>query len=84
MNKISYIEAKDVFLFPNFIYSILHQELINQYLNQNCNELLSEEEKEKKTSEKKSKKIRKREIKKNKLIQKNKKIIIMTIIIAIL
>ena len=67
VNKISFIEIKDAFLYPNFLYYILYQQLIEQSSNQNWDELLIEDEnKMKSLKNKKNKKHKKRRNKKNK------------------
>ena len=68
VNKISFIESKEAFLYPNFIYSIVYQQLSDQYLNQYCRELITEEENNKindkniKFKKNKKKKNKKRQI----------------------
>ena len=64
INKISFIESEDAFLYSNFIYSTLYNQLIEQRLNQYCKELLIEEEQKKNNKIKKNKK-RKNKKKKN-------------------
>ena len=70
VNKISFIEIKDSFLYPNFLYYILYQQLIEQSSNQNWDELLIEDENKmnynKSLKNKKNKKNKKRRNKKNK------------------
>ena len=70
VNKISFIEMNDAFLYPNFLYYILYQQLIEQSSNQNLDELLIEDENKmnynKTLKNKKSKKNKKRRNKKNK------------------
>ena len=70
VNKISFIEIKDAFLYPNFLYYILYQQLIEQSSNQNWDELLNEDKNKmncnKPFKNKKNKKNKKRRNKKNK------------------
>ena len=70
VNKISFIEMKDAFLYPNFLCYILYQQLIEQSSNQNWDELLIEDENKvnynKSLKNKKRKKNKKRRNKKNK------------------
>lgn len=67
IKKISFIEQSDAFNYSNFIYYILYQQLLEQCLNQYCNELLIEEEQKKNNKNIKSKKSKKRKNKKKTL-----------------
>ena len=73
--KISFIELKDAFLYVNFIYSILYQQLVEQCSIHYYNELLIEEEEKNinnKNIKNKNKKNKKRKNKKNKNNEKEK------------
>ena len=66
INKISFIESNEAFLIPNFIYSILYHQLIEQRLNQFCQELLIEDQQKMNNKPNKNIKNKKRKNKKKK------------------
>ena len=70
ITKISFIESNEAFLYPNIIYYILYQQLIEQCSNQNYKELLIEEEQKLNNKNIKSKKKKKRRNKKKQTSQK--------------
>ena len=70
IKKISFIESNEAFLYPNFIYCILYQQLMEQCSNQNINELLIEEQQKVNNKNTKSKKKKKRRNKKKQVNQK--------------
>ena len=76
VDKISLIEAKESFKYPNFIYHVIYQQLIKQWSDECYKELLIEEENKahNETITSKSKKNRRKKKKKKKGENENKEI----------
>ena len=72
VTKLSFIESNEAFLYPNFIYYILYQQLIEQCSNQYYKELLIEEEQKINNQNIKSKKKKKKRNKKKQINQNQK------------
>lgn len=78
INKISFIETKNIFQYSNFIYEAIYKQLCDQILNNRCQELLIESEKsdnkklkKKKHKSKKNKKTLKKENEEKNLVNNN-------------